>query len=296
MRIGIDLGGTKIEGIVMDKDANILARKRVATPAAQGYSKILETIVEMVHTLENQAHENCTIGIGTPGALSSDNRSMKNANTLCLNGKPMQTDLENMLERDIRLENDANCFTLSEACDGAAREFETVFGVIMGTGVGGGIVIHKRLHSGPQHIAGEWGHNILVPQGAKCYCGRKGCVETYLSGPALTRQWREHTGDATVRTVEQIIGRAQRGDELAETVLQRYFDYFGQALSSVINILDPDAIVLGGGMSNIDGLYTAGRQRVAEYVFNDQLTTPILRNHHGDSSGVRGAARLWPDV
>lgn len=278
----------------MHPGGDILERTRIPTPAGQGYPKILQAIHDLVAQLESRAGTRCTVGIGTPGALSSVTGMLKNSNTLSLNGKPIKQDLEALLEREVRLENDANCFALSEATDGAARQYKVVFGVIMGTGTGGGVVVDKRLHSGPQHIAGEWGHNPLVPDGRQCYCRRKGCVESYLSGSGLVYLWREQGAGSDDATAEQVVARAARGETAAVAALQRYFDYFGRALAVVVNILDPDAVVLGGGMSNIEGLYTQGTARVAKYVFNDELTTPVLPNLHGDSSGVRGAAQLWP--
>ena len=292
MRIGIDLGGTKIEGVVMDPSNQVVDTRRIPTPVQQGYEQILRAIEELVDFLETTVRMQCTVGIGTPGALTAT-QTMKNSNTVCLNGKPLKHDLEKMLQREIRIENDANCFALSEATDGAGRDYRVVFGVIMGTGVGGGIVIDKQLHSGPQHIAGEWGHNTLVPNGRDCYCGRKGCVEAYLSGPGLVKEWNEQSGCTEVIAAQEVVKRAQRRDTICQAVLDRYFGYFGQAIASVINILDPDAIVLGGGMSNTNGLYTKGVDQITNHIFNDDVTTPILANLHGDSSGVRGAAQLW---
>ncbi len=325
LRIGIDLGGTKTEGIVMDGAGNILCRERRPTPAAQGYEAILTNIGDLVRNLERQTKKPCRVGIGTPGAISTRTGSLKNSNTTCLIGKPILKDLERRLERPVRMANDANCFTLSEALDGAGKNHTVVFGVIMGTGVGGGIVFHGRLHEGPQHIAGEWGHNVLEPDGPACYCGRRGCVETLISGPGFARDYQSLGGDPALEA-HGIVARAQKGDALAEEAVQRLLERFGRALAGVINILDPDVVVLGGGMSNIERLYTEGREHVARHVFaahgcanvagdttpgmeeveqrkeqlprmsgatNDELKTPILPNTHGDSSGVRGAAQLW---
>ena len=298
MRIGIDLGGTKIEGIMMDDSGGIVKRKRVTTPPRKEYEQILYTIGDLVTDLETSlgtgSEQRYRVGIGTPGSLSAANQTLKNSNTLSLNGKPVKLDLENLLQREIRVENDANCFALSEAMDGAAAGRNVVFGVILGTGVGGGIVIGRRLHQGPQHIAGEWGHNILIPNGRPCYCGRRGCVETYLSGPGLVAEWQHLSGRGTITTAEEIIAGTLCNDDLCQSAMDRYLDYFGRALSAVINILDPDAIVLGGGMSNLQDLYTEGVHRISKHVFNDEFTTPIVPNLHGDSSGVRGAAWLWP--
>jgi fructokinase len=293
LRLGIDLGGTKTEGIVMDADGRIVHRERRPTPQAAGYEAVLGNIVDLVATLEARAGAPCRVGIGTPGAISAKTGCLKNSNTVCLNDRPVKEDLERLLAREIRIANDANCFALSEALDGAGRGFGVVFGVIMGTGVGGGIVFHGHLHEGPQHIAGEWGHNLLDPDGPPCYCGRRGCVETLLSGPGLLGDYRVHGGDPGLDT-HMIVQRAAAGDAGCEAAMQRYLERFGRALATVINILDPDAVVLGGGMSNIDRLYTEGRERIARHVFNDELRTAIRRHVHGDSSGVRGAAQLWP--
>jgi fructokinase len=292
-RIGIDLGGTKTEGIVMDDAGEILARERRLTPQPDGYHAILANIRNLVAQLERHTGAGCRVGLGTPGAISTKTGLLKNSNTVCLNGRPVKQDLERLLTREIRIANDANCFALSEAIDGAAQGEPVVFGAILGTGVGGGIVANGRLLEGAQHIAGEWGHNVLEPDGPPCYCGKRGCVETFLSGPGLVRDLAAHGGD-TALDARAITVQAAQGDALAEAAMQRYLDRFGRALSVVINILDPDAIVLGGGMSNIARLYTEGREHVARHTFNDELRTRILPNRHGDSSGVRGAAQLWP--
>ncbi len=323
--MGIDLGGTKTEGIVMDADGRIVVRERHPTPQADGYAAILDNIVALATDLETQAGQPCRIGIGTPGSISLPAGLLKNSNTVCLNGMPVKADLEKLLNREIRVANDANCFALSEALDGAGQSRGVVFGVILGTGVGGGLVFHGRLHQGPQHIAGEWGHNVLEPDGPPCYCGRRGCVETFLSGPGLALDYRMNGGDPAL-DAQAIVAAAARGDALAEAAMQRYLDRFGRALAVVVNILDPDAVILGGGMSNIARLYTEGRERVTRYLFaahgcanvaddttpgieevepcreqrprmsgatNDAPRVTILPNAHGDSSGVRGAAQLW---
>lgn len=278
----------------MDPANQILESKRIKTPSSSGYAAILKAVRDLVDSLEATASQRCTVGVGTPGALSSTNGTLKNSNTVCMNGKPVQLDLEGLLRREVRIENDANCFALSEAIDGAARDYRVVFGVIMGTGVGGGVIVSKQLHTGPHHIAGEWGHNILVPYGRDCYCKKKGCVETYLSGPGLVMEWQEQSTQNNKLATHAIVELAQNGDNVCQSVMSRYLSYFGQAIATVINILDPDAIVLGGGMSNISCLYTKGVQQVSKHIFNEELRTPILANKHGDSSGVRGAAQLWP--
>jgi fructokinase len=293
LRIGVDLGGTKTEGIVMDESGEILTRERRPTPQADGYRAILANVRDLVLELERRAGTNCRVGVGTPGAISTKTGFLKNANTVCLNGQPIKQDIEILLAREIRIANDANCFALSEAIDGAAQGEPVVFGVILGTGVGGGIVVNGRLLEGAQHIAGEWGHNVLEADGPPCYCGKRGCVETFLSGPGLARDFAAH-GGAVALDARAIASATEQGDVLADAAMHRYLDRFGRALSVVINILDPDAIVLGGGLSNIARLYTECREHVARYIFNDELRSQILRNRHGDSSGVRGAAQLWP--
>lgn len=310
LRLGIDLGGTKTEGIVLDDAGNELFRERRATPTVEGYSAILSNIATLVRDLERAAGASCRVGIGTPGALSAHTGRLKNSNTTCLNGQAIRDDLQRLLDRPVRLANDANCFALSEARDGAGRGADVVFGVILGTGVGGGVVVHGRLLQGAQRIAGEWGHNVLEAHGAPCYCGKRGCVETFLSGPGLAR---DYAPEGAAVTATEIIARATAGEAKAQAALDRYLERFARALSVVVNILDPDVIVLGGGMSNIDALYTVGRERLQRYVFaahggakvaadprwgtaSDELSTRLLRHVHGDSSGVRGAAYLWdPD-
>jgi len=295
LRIGIDLGGTKTEGIVMDVRGKILARERRPTPQVDGYPAVLENICALILDLERGAGQPCRIGLGTPGAISTRSGLLKNSNTVCLNGKPLKQALEQRLAREIRIANDANCFALSESLDGAGQGHGVVFGVILGTGVGGGIVFHGQLHEGAQRIAGEWGHNVLEAGGPLCYCGKHGCVETLLSGPGLLNDYRRHGGDPAHDT-KAIVEQAALGNHTAEAAMQRYLDRFGRALSVVVNILDPHAVVLGGGMSNIARLYTEGRERLAQHTFNDELRTALLPHVHGDSSGVRGAAQLWsPD-
>ncbi len=291
MEIGIDLGGTKTEGVLLDRAGEVVARDRHPTPAQQGYDAILNTIATLVGSLERQSAERCSIGVATPGAVDTTGR-IKNSNTRCLIGKPLLKDLENCLSRPVRLENDANCFALAEALDGAGQGARNVFGVIMGTGVGGGIVINGKLLSGLQHIAGEWGHNCLEEDGPPCYCGKRGCIETFLSGPGFMSDYQRLGGDAALRP-PQIVEQADQEDAIAVQAVDNLLERFGKALASVINILDPHVVILGGGLSNIDKLYTEGRERIAAYVFNSSLQTPLLRNQNGDSAGVLGAARLW---
>ena len=288
--IGIDLGGTKIEGAVLDEALRPVHRVRVATERARGYEHILDRVAEVVAALRPHAPEARVIGIGTPGSLSARDGTLKNSNTICLNGRPVHADLERRLGLPVRLENDANCFALAEARGGAAEGHALVFGVILGTGVGGGLVIDGRVWPGPQHIAGEWGHHAIDPAGPACYCGRRGCVETLLSGPALETAYRGAGGPAL--PAAEIARRAAAGEATAGAVVERYLDRFGRALANLIDILDPDVVVLGGGLSNLDALYTRGREAVARYVFNDELTTPIVPNRLGDSAGVIGAALL----
>ncbi|MDE0918543.1 MAG: ROK family protein [Arenicellales bacterium] len=293
MRIGIDLGGTKTEGIVLDPGDAEIVRRRYPTPIDGGYPAILNAIVSLIDELEEHAGASCRVGIGTPGALSRKTGRLKNSNTTCLIDQPLQGDLSALLKREIRIENDANCFALSEALDGAGRGQAVVFGMILGTGVGGGIVVNQQLLTGLQHITGEWGHNPLYPNGPRCYCGRRGCIETFLSGPALAAEYARRGGDPTT-TAETIAALAEDNDPLAQNVLSGFFNYFGQALATIINILDPHIVVIGGGLSCIDALYSRGREAAAQYVFNDEFATPIVSNINGDSAGVRGAAQLWP--
>ena len=296
-RIGIDLGGTKIEAIALDAAGVVRLRRRVPTPAGD-YGAILIAVARLVAETESALGEQGSVGIATPGALSTRTGLIKNSNSTALNGKPLDRDLAARLARPVRLENDANCFALSEAVDGAAANARVVFGVILGTGVGGGLVVAKTLVGGRNHIAGEWGHNPLPwagddeRPGAACYCGRAGCVETFLSGAGLAREYcRQGGGEATA---EEIAEAAERGDKAALAALDRYEDRLARSLAALINIADPDAIVLGGGLSNIARLYERVPPLVERYAFSDAIDTPIRRARHGDSSGVRGAAWLWP--
>ena len=296
MRIGIDLGGTKIEGIALDSTGHERARKRIPSP--RSYDATIAAIRDLVVALEAEAGEQGTVGIGMPGAVSPATGLVKNANSTWLIGHPFGRDLEAALGREVRLANDADCFALSEATDGAAAGAKSVFGVILGTGVGGGIVVNGALLSGPNAIAGEWGHNSLpfvladeMP-GPDCYCGKKGCIETWVSGPGFAADYMRDTREAL--SPEAIVAAAEAGNRPARLALRRYADRLARALSHVINILDPHAIVLGGGMSNVAALYDEVPSRWGAYVFSDTVATPLLRHKHGDSSGVRGAAWLWP--
>ncbi|MEP5367517.1 ROK family protein [Parvibaculum sp.] len=297
MRIGIDLGGTKIEGIVLDDSGNERTRKRVASPRGD-YAATIAAIRDLAAALEAEAGEQGTIGIGMPGIVSPATGLVKNANSTWLIGHPFGRDLEAALGREVRLANDADCFALSEATDGAAAGAASVFGVILGTGVGGGIVINGALLSGPNAIAGEWGHNSLpfvLPDempGPECYCGKKGCIESWLSGPGFAADYMLDTREAL--SPEAIVAAAEGGDRPARLALRRYADRLARALAHVINILDPHVIVLGGGMSNIAALYDEVPARWGAYVFSDTVETRLARHKHGDASGVRGAAWLWP--
>ncbi len=294
--IGIDLGGTKIEIIALDSGGAAVYRHRVPTPSGD-YQGTIAAIVTLVKGAEAVLGSKCSVGVGTPGALSRATGLIKNSNSICLNGKPLDHDLAVALERPVRLANDANCFTLSEATDGAATDADIVFGVIIGTGTGGGIVVNGEILTGCNAIAGEWGHNPLpwpakeeLP-GPACYCGRTGCIETFLSGPALANDQFRITGQYL--SARQIVDKAARGETVAEATLTRYEDRMARALAGVINILDPQVIVLGGGLSNIDRLYKNAPAHWGRYVFSDVISTRLVPARFGDASGVRGAAWLW---
>ncbi|MGD8642516.1 MAG: ROK family protein [Gammaproteobacteria bacterium] len=296
LRLGIDLGGTKTEVIVLSRDGETLFRDRVET-VRDDYQATLATVKALVDKAEQTVEQQCTIGIGTPGAISPQTGLLKNSNSIWLNGKPLQQDLEQILQRPVRLANDANCFALSEAVDGAAAQCNVVFGVIVGTGTGAGVVVNKTVHVGPNAIAGEWGHNPMpwphadeMP-GPECYCGKRGCIETFLSGPGMALDFYEMTGIQL--TSAEIVQQASKGDENATIIVNRYEERLAKSLASVINVLDPDAIVLGGGMSNIERLYENVPRRWDKYVFSDSVNTLLLPPQFGDSSGVRGAAWLW---
>lgn len=298
MRIGIDLGGTKIEAIALDPSGQELARKRQSTPAGD-YAATLEAIHVLYQGVEQQLGTSCRLGICTPGSLSPASGLMRNANSTCLNGNPLLEDLKQLLQRPIRMANDADCFALSEAIDGAGAGAKSVFGVIIGTGTGGGIVINRQLITGPNAIAGEWGHNPLpwprageLP-GPACYCGKYGCIETFLSGPGIEADYLLRSGQQA--SAAEIAQLADQGDTSAEILLQDYEDRMARSLASVINILDPEIIVLGGGVSNLQRLYANVPRLWKQYIFSDTVSTRLLPPTHGDSSGVRGAAWLWPD-
>ena len=285
-KIGVDLGGTKTEIIVLDENLNVIERKRVPTPQ-NNYDEIIHTIINLVSDV-SQSISDFSLGVCCPGAISKQTGVIKNSNTQCLIGKSLKEDLENKLQKNISIENDANCFTLSESKMGAGIEFDLVFGVIMGTGVGGGIVIDNTLHSGRTNIAGEWGHHTLHQNGNSCYCGKNGCVETYISGPSLEKRWNQLTG--LTQTMPEIIENFD--NSIGKQWKNEFLENFGHGLANVIDILDPDAIILGGGLSNIDFLYHEGKESIYSKVFSDMIETPILKNNLGDSSGVFGAALL----
>lgn len=296
MRIGVDLGGTKIEAIALDAAGKVLARERVPTPQGK-YGATLHAIAALVQKIEVGVNQLGTVGVGTPGALSTVTGRLKNSNSVCLNDQAIDVDLSALLQRPIRVANDANCFALSEALDGAATGANVVFGVIIGTGTGGGIVVNGQVIEGVNRISGEWGHNPLPwPSdderlGPLCYCGKRGCIETFISGPALSAHFQAATGQNA--TALEIAGQARRGSRAASFAIEQYVDRFARALAGVVNVLDPDVIVLGGGLSNMGELYTSVPKLLARYVFSDAIRTRIVPALHGDSSGVRGAAWLW---
>ena len=299
MRIGIDLGGTKIEGIAIADDGSDRLRRRIAAPRGD-YADTLAALTGLVHGIEQELGVIGTVGVGIPGTISPATGLIKNSNSTWLTGRPLAEDLTRLLDRPVRFANDANCFALSEATDGAAAGAGVVFGVIVGTGTGGGVVIHRQVLIGANAIGGEWGHNPLPAArglespGPACYCGRNGCIETFLSGPGLARDYLE-SGGASV-TAQHVAARAASGEALADAALARYEERMARALASVINLLDPDVIVLGGGLSNIDRLYDRVPRLWSPHIFSDRVTTRLVRAAHGDSSGVRGAAWLWDDV
>jgi fructokinase len=299
LRLGVDVGGTKIEIIALARGGRELLRRRIATPHGD-YRAILQGVAGLVREAEQELGERGSVGVGTPGSISRASGLLRGSNSTCLNAKPIQADLEALLGREVRIGNDANCFALSEASDGAGMGADTVFGVILGTGVGGGIVVRGNILVGANAIAGEWGHNPLPwpteeeRPGAQCFCGQRGCIETFLSGPGLERDHFSATGERLASV--DIDARAASGDVGCEQSMRRYEQRLARALAHVINILDPNTIVLGGGMSNMQRLCAAVPALWAAWIFSDRVDTSLVRNEHGDSSGVRGAAWLWPDA
>ena len=300
-RIGVDLGGTKIEAIALDDAGRELIRRRIASPS-HDYAQIIAAVHGLVDALEDELGVRASVGVGTPGAISSVTGRIKNANSTQLNGRPLAEDLARALGREVRVENDANCFALSEASDGAGAGRRLVFGVILGTGVGAGIVHDGRVWVGPNAIAGEWGHNEMPSRtepglpDTRCYCGRHRCIETFVSGPGLAADHRRHATPGASATLDAaaIAILARSGDADAVATMARFYERLAAALATVINVLDPDIVVLGGGLSNIEPLCDEVRARLPGHVFSDALATPVVPNRHGDSSGVRGAAWLWP--
>ncbi len=298
LRIGVDLGGTKTEAIALDGDGRELKRLRVPT-ARDDYQGTITTIVDLVRVVEDELGEKGTVGVGIPGTIMAATGLVKNANSIWLNGQPLAHDLSRLLDREVRCANDANCFAVSEATDGAGAGAGVVFGVILGTGCGGGLIWHGRVHAGPNGLAGEWGHTPLpwpmveeVP-GPACYCGRSGCLETWISGTGFERDFQKQTGEA--RRGREIIEAMRHGDRQAETAFKRLQSRIARGLAVVVDLVDPDVVVLGGGLSNTTELYGGELERIiATYTFGGHTKTPIVKNVHGDSSGVRGAAWLWP--
>jgi fructokinase len=296
MRIGVDLGGTKIEIVALDANGQTQYKQRTATPR-DDYEGTIRAIRDLVAAAETATHSRGSVGIGMPGAISPATGLVKNANSTWLNGRPLHADLEAALQRPVRLANDANCFALSEATDGAAAGAHTVFGVIIGTGTGGGVVVRGRVCTGPNAIAGEWGHNPLPwPEdherpGPPCYCGKHGCIETFLSGPGLSADFQRATGRSL--DAAAIAAASDAGEPAAVAAIQRYVERMARALATIVNVIDPDVIVLGGGMSNIRALYDSVPALLPRFVFSDHVATAIRPPQHGDAGGVRGAAWLW---
>jgi len=301
IRIGVDLGGTKIEGIALDDAGRQMIRRRIASPS-HDYAQVIAEVRGLVDALEDELGVRASVGVGTPGAISSVTGRIKNANSTQLNGRPLAEDLARALGREVRVENDANCFALSEASDGAGAGRRLVFGVILGTGVGAGIVHDGRVWVGPNAIAGEWGHNEMPSRtepglpDTRCYCGRRRCIETFVSGPGLAADHRRDAPSGASATLDAaaIATLARAGDPDAVATMARFYERLAAALATVINVLDPDVVVLGGGLSNIGPICAEVGARLPAHVFSDALATPVVRNRHGDSSGVRGAAWLWP--
>jgi fructokinase len=296
IRIGVDLGGTKIEAIALGAAGETLARRRIATPA-HDYAAIVDAVATLVCEIESETGRGGHVGVGAPGAISTHTGLVKNSNTAVINGKPLDVDLAHALARPVRVANDANCFALSEAIDGAGRGAGVVFGVILGTGVGGGVIVNGKILEGRNRVAGEWGHAPLPwmtadeHPGEPCFCGHRGCIETFLCGAGLSRDYQKRSGER--RPAAEIAAMAEAGDASARESVERYRDRLARALAMVVDLIDPDVIVLGGGLSNISQLYEGLAARVGESAFTDAFDTKILPNAHGDSGGVRGAAWLW---
>lgn len=298
MQLGIDLGGTKIAAAVLDAQGEITWQHRTPTPAGD-YSATIEKIVHLVRQAETESGVSCTVGIATPGSASPTTGLMRNCNSTCLNGRDLSDDLQAALGRPIRMANDANCFALSEAVDGAGATNSLVFGAILGTGVGGGLVFRKQLLSGRNSIAGEWGHNpvpfsIAETDSRPCYCGRMDCIETWLSGPALAQSYADYSQSKNRESAEQVVSLANNGDVQAQHVLSNYIEHLAYAFATIVNTIDPDVIILGGGVGQISSLVDELPERMAKYIFADNFTTPIVQPRYGAASGVRGAARLFP--
>ena len=291
-RIGIDLGGTKIEAIIIDDQFQVIDRKRIPTLRDEGYDAIINRIIDLSKEMIGIGDIDGPIGICTPGTIEATTGLLKNSNTVCLIGKPIQKDMEDALGIPVLMENDANCFALAEATIGAAKKYDVVFGVILGTGCGAGIVMNKKIHRGANAIAGEWGHHTLYPDGRSFYCGIQGCTESYISGTALESEWKELTGEFA--TVTDVIDNKMY--EAHPEWKENFMMNFGRALSNVIDILDPDAIVMGGGLSKVDLLYTEGMQAVYKESFSEVVRTPIIKNKLGDSGGVFGAAMIMDHI
>lgn len=289
-QIGIDLGGTKTEIIVI-QDNKIIIRKRVQTKK-ESYESILSTISELIYTIKNEISfdSEYTLGIGIPGIYDTSTETVINANTTVLIGRNLKQDLENILQHSIFIENDANCFALAEATMGSAKEYQNIFGIIMGTGCGSGLIFNKKIYKGKHGIAGEWGHVSIDPNGPKCWCGKYGCIELYISGSGLEKQYFDLTQNKL--KVPEILNLYRKGEIIAIKVFNQFLENFGRAVGGIISILDPDAVVLGGGLSNIEELYTLGYEKIKQYTFHPKITTPLLKNQLGDSAGVIGAALL----
>ena len=287
-KLGIDIGGTKIEAILINEQFQVIERKRVPTNREEGYYQIIHRVTNLASELKEFGNINSSVGICVPGKIDIQKGALKNSSIACLVDQPLQSDIEAALSLPILMENDANCFALAEAILGSAKDYRLVFGVVLGTGCGAGVVINKNIHRGPNHISGEWGHHVLYPNGRSCYCGNKGCAESYISGTALETEWKALTGEFQ-RVTDIINSKAYLTHPEWKN---NFITNFGKALANVIDILDPDAIVLGGGLSKVEALYTEGRDAIADVVFSNGMVTPIIKNKLGDSAGVFGAAIL----